>query len=89
MRKKYGKLYADWRDEHGKLKMKAFPTKTGALRYQNKMRTQVAGKKARASPTSRTSPPRGPRRSPRAGRHAAAASPKKSPRSRAASNPTS
>ncbi len=80
MRKKYGKLYADWRDEHGKLKMKAFPTKTGALRYQNKMRTQVAGKKARASPTSRTSPPRGSRRSQKPARPPAAASPKNSRR---------
>jgi len=35
MRKKAGKFYADWRDEHAKRKMKAFPTKTGTLRFQN------------------------------------------------------
>ncbi len=83
MRKKYRKFYADWRDEKGRRRMKAFPTKGGALRHQNAMRAQVAGKKARASAPSRTSRLPGQRRT----THAAtrSASPAKSPRSPARS----
>jgi hypothetical protein len=61
MRKKYGKFYADWTDETGHRKMKAFPTKKAALRFTAKMRGQVTAKKARASGPSATSAPRSPR----------------------------
>jgi len=67
MRKKYGKWYADWRDEHGQRKMKSFPSKSAALRHQSKMRREVAAKKVRAAGPSRKSPKRGPKAS-----HAAA-----------------
>jgi hypothetical protein len=44
MRKKYGKFYADWRDEHGRRRMKAFPTKKQALTHTHKMQRSVAAK---------------------------------------------
>ena len=46
MQRKYGKFYADWQDERGTRKRKAFPTKKGALRFQQKQRLAVAAKKA-------------------------------------------
>ncbi len=46
MRKKYGKWYADWRDETGVRHAKAFPTKKAAQRHTDKMRAQVAAKKS-------------------------------------------
>jgi hypothetical protein len=33
MRAKYGKFYADWRDEKGKRHMKAFGTRKEAARF--------------------------------------------------------
>jgi hypothetical protein len=48
MRVKYGKWYADWNDEQGRRRMKAFPTKKAAERHQMKMRREVARKKAQA-----------------------------------------
>jgi len=48
MRRKYGSYYADWRDEHGNRRMKAFPTKKQATRYQNRMRSIAAAKKQEA-----------------------------------------
>ncbi len=48
MQKKYGKFYADWRDEHGRRQRKSFPTKKRALQHQNKMQRQASAKKARA-----------------------------------------
>ncbi len=59
MRKKYGKFYADWRDQHGHRRMKAFPTKPAALKHQDKQRRAIARKKARASAPSQTSARRG------------------------------
>ncbi len=73
MRKKYGRFYADWRDQHGKRKMKSFPTKNGALRHQNKMRAAAAAKKARASAASPKSAKPGPRHNHAAGKAPAAA----------------
>lgn len=49
MREKYGKFYADWKDKQGHRRMKAFPTKTGALRHQAKMREESNPKKHAAS----------------------------------------
>jgi hypothetical protein len=61
MRRKAGKWYADWRDEHGRRHMKAFPTKKQALAHANKQRRIAATKKARASGPSATSAVRRPR----------------------------
>lgn len=61
MRHKHGKWYADWRDEHGRRRMKAFPTKKQAQQYTAKMRRLVAEKKARASAPSPTGARLGPR----------------------------
>jgi len=55
MRKKYGKFYADWRDEHGHRRMKALSSKKAAISYQTKMRRAVRAKKAQASARLRTS----------------------------------
>jgi hypothetical protein len=49
MRSKYGKFYADWRDNHGARRMKAFTTKKAALKYQAARRNEVQTKKVRAS----------------------------------------
>jgi hypothetical protein len=65
VRIKSGKFYADWRDEKGRRRMKAFPTKRAASRHTAKMRAQTAGKKAYASARSAKPATRGPRRSPR------------------------
>ena len=88
MLKKYGKFYADWRDHRGHRRMKAFPTKVGALRYQTKMRDLTERKKARASATLRSSRKRGLRPKQAHGTPRAARSPKTSPLSAANSNPT-
>jgi hypothetical protein len=64
MRKKYSSWYADWRDEHGQRKRKAFPTKNQAQAFQEKMQAQAARKKIRASAPSQTSARPGPRRTP-------------------------
>ena len=45
MLNKYGKWYADWRDENGKRHAKAFPTKKAAARYSEKMSAAAAAKK--------------------------------------------
>jgi hypothetical protein len=45
MRKKYGKFYADWHDEHGQRKMKAFPTRKQALHHSAKMHRLATTKK--------------------------------------------
>ena len=58
MRKKYGKFYADWRDEHGVRHMKAFARKDHAERYTRKMRRAITAKKAQPSePSARISEP--------------------------------
>jgi hypothetical protein len=80
MRKKYGKYYADWRDQHGKRHMKAFPTAKAAKRYAEKQRKDTAAKKHRAERPSRKSSTRG-RKATRKRTHAAkpaTASPKHS-----------
>jgi hypothetical protein len=48
MRNKYGKFYADWRDEHGRRHMKACKTKRAALRLQQKQKNAAHAKKAQA-----------------------------------------
>jgi hypothetical protein len=48
MQKKYGKFYADWRDEKGNRKRKAFRTKTAAERFQTRMRRLSTAKKDQA-----------------------------------------
>ncbi len=58
MRTKFGSYYADWRDEHGKRHMKAFPTKAAAKQHQAKMRRAIA-KKASHAAKSGPSPKRG------------------------------
>jgi hypothetical protein len=51
MLNKYGKWFADWRDETGRRKRKAFPTKRQAAHYAEKMRKQKArGKGQRKEP---------------------------------------
>lgn len=55
MRKKYGKFYADWKDEHGHRRMKACATKGAAEKFTRKMRREVASKKAQAPRRSRKS----------------------------------
>jgi hypothetical protein len=52
MRKRYGKFYADWRDEHGKRHMKACKSKTAAVHLSTKMQNQTAAKKDQPSGTS-------------------------------------
>ncbi len=59
MMKKYGKYYADWTDEHGKRRRKAFPTAKGAQQHQTKEARRAALKKAPASAPSRQSSRRG------------------------------
>lgn len=68
MKKKYGKFYADWRDEHGIRHAKAFHRKKTALAYQRKMqrRAQDARGNAQAATRSRTKHSRGGKRSPAA-----------------------
>jgi hypothetical protein len=60
MKKKYGKFYADWRDERGVRRAKAFPTKKAALAFTARKHREVARKKAAAQ--------RQPRRASNAGR---------------------
>lgn len=55
MKSKYGKWYADWIDETGHRRAKALPTKKAALKHQQRMRNEVAAKKAHASDRSGTS----------------------------------
>jgi len=55
MRTKFGSHYADWRDEHGKRHMKAFPTAKAARTFTATMKRKVATKKGqtpRALPSS-------------------------------------
>ncbi|MBZ5540940.1 MAG: hypothetical protein LAN61_10530 [Acidobacteriia bacterium] len=59
MRKKYGKFYADWRDEHGQRHMKACPSKKAAAQLSTKMRREAAAKKDQPSATSARSVARG------------------------------
>jgi hypothetical protein len=61
MKHKYGKWYADWRDQHGVRKAKAFRTKAAATKYARKMAADAAAKKAPASVRSKRSSKRGPR----------------------------
>ena len=58
MLRKYGKFYAEWYPS-GKRTRKAFPTKKQAQRFQDRMRAEVAAKKARASQPSGRSARRG------------------------------
>jgi len=62
MRKRYGKFYADWRDEHGIRHMKACRSIEAARRFTAKMHAAVTTKKARAAKPSRESAVRGRRR---------------------------
>lgn len=62
MRKRYGKFYADWRDEKGIRHMKACPSRKAAIRLTAKMRAQTAAKKTVASAPSRKRSTAGPRR---------------------------
>jgi hypothetical protein len=60
MKKKWGKFYADWRDEKGVRHAKAFRSKPAARRYTLRMRRTIATKKARTpAKPSRRSPARG------------------------------
>lgn len=61
MKVKFGKFYADWRDEHGRRHAKAFKLKKSAEAFAKKMRAEAAAKKAQASAPSRRSRIRGPR----------------------------
>lgn len=61
MLKKHGKFYADWNDEHGNRRRKAFKSPKAARRHQQLMRNQSALKKARASGHSAKSRRRGAR----------------------------
>ena len=61
MRKRYGKYFADWRDERGKRHMKAFPTAKAARAYTQRMRRETAKKAHHAAPPA-TSRARGSRR---------------------------
>src|SRR4029077_1510736 len=88
MRKRYGKFYADWIDEAGHRRMKACATKKAALRLTEKMRREVASKKAHASGPSTISAPRSPRPS-RKPRAKSAPRPRSSPPSAARSQRTS
>ncbi len=47
MKHKYGKWFADWRDEHGKRHAKAFRTKSKARAYSKRMQREAQAKKAR------------------------------------------
>ena len=50
MREKYGKFYADWRDETGTRHMRAFASRNEAQRFQNDRRAETRlRKKAQAS----------------------------------------
>ena len=49
MEKKYGKFYADWRDEHGKRHRRAFKTAAEARAYQTAQLKRRDRKKAPAS----------------------------------------
>jgi hypothetical protein len=60
MRKVAGSFYADWRDEHGKRKMKAFGSAKAARQYTQRMRREVAKKSHHAGPPA-TSSARGSR----------------------------
>ncbi len=84
MRKKAGKYYADWRDEHGRRHMKACASKEAAIRLSRKMRREVAAKKAQSSGMFAPSPKRGARKRPTT--NPIAASRKSSRSSRATSN---
>lgn len=50
MKHKYGKFYADWRDEHGVRHAKAFKLKKHAERFAKKMQAAAAEKKPEARP---------------------------------------
>jgi hypothetical protein len=63
MLKKHGKFFADWIDERGHRRRRAFATKHKALRFQASARSESAAKKARASEPSAKSAKRGPGRS--------------------------
>lgn len=53
MQKKYGKFYADWTDEKGHRRRKAFKTKKAATAFTAKQRAVAAEKKAhRRKPSS-------------------------------------
>jgi hypothetical protein len=45
---KYGKYYADWRDEHGKRHAKACRSKAAAQKLSRKMQADAAAKKDQA-----------------------------------------
>ncbi len=65
MKHKYGKWYADWRDEHGKRKAKAFKSKKAAQKFSHRMQLLAQAKKAPASAASLKSAKPGPRRNQR------------------------
>ncbi len=48
MRHRYGKFYADWRDQHGKRRMKACRTEAAAQTLTKKMQERVNAAKRRA-----------------------------------------
>lgn len=84
MLKRWGKFLADWRDEHGTRKRKAFTTKKGATKWQQRMQHEATLKKAHASGPSANSAARGPRRTPAAARTAPQPSSSKPSRARSA-----
>lgn len=49
MLKKNGSYFADWRDERGTRKRRAFDTRRGALKFQARMERETAAKKAHGS----------------------------------------
>jgi hypothetical protein len=61
MQKKYGKFYADWRDEKGARHRKACSSAKAAKRFTRKMLSQAASKKDQPRATSRRSAKRGPK----------------------------
>ena len=61
MKKKYGKFYADWRDEKGVRHAKACNSRKAALRLTARMQRQARAKKAQASERSRRPSHAGPR----------------------------
>jgi hypothetical protein len=48
MRHRGGSWYSDWRDEHGKRRMKAHRTEAAAKKHQGKMRREAERKKVNA-----------------------------------------
>jgi len=79
---KSGKWFADWRDENGIRRRKAFRTKATAASFQRRMQAQTTTKKAQASAPRAQSSKHGPRPQPRPNEPRPVSSPKPSARCR-------